>query len=415
MLILTNILLAKSALSLSSIGVYEALIFIGTGVSFFWVSGFARGVLTLYPTLDEKAQQVFFFNVFVLFSGLSCVIGLSFLYFEQAIITALTDYETLPYFPLLCIYLCINTPTYLVEYIYLLNNKPRQIVGFGLFAFGLHVLVVTVPIFLGFSLQESFYGLIGLAILKWLWLVGLLFRYGRLGVNWGLLKSFTVLSLPLILNMVVTGSADYIDGFILLQYFDEDTFAIFRYGAREFPLTLALTTAFSAALIPQIAQNQAAGLATIRQKSMRLMHILFGSSIVLMLTSPILFPLVFREGFQESAVIFNLYLLILISRVVFPQTILIGYQKTGIIFYFSIIELGINVGLSLLLLNTMGWLGIAIATVIAYITYKLMLTIYVHFRLGIRVQEYLNLRWYSLYSGLLLVSFVVSWLVFYEK
>ncbi len=406
--ILTNILLAKSVLSLEEIGSYETLIFLGTGISFFWVSGLLKGMLTTYPDLNEAERRSFFFNVFLVFVAMSLLVTSIFFLFKNAIITGLTNYETLPHYELLCLYVLLNTPTFLVEYIYLLTEQPRKIVAFGLYAFGLYVLAVVVPVLLGFGVAGALWGLIILAFTKLVWTLILLLRYATFQLRFDLLRPYLWLSFPLILNILVAGGAEYIDGVIIHRFFDSGTFAVFRYGARELPLALALTTAFSSALIPRIAADLQTGLQEIKEKSQGFMRWLFLISIVLMFAAPILFPIVFNPNFKDSALIFNIYLLLLCSRVLFPQTILIGQKKTGFILWVALIELVINVGLSLILVQTMGLTGVAWATVIAFACEKIMMISYNHFKLNIPLSAYLNIKIYLLYCLLLVGSFFVA-------
>ncbi len=410
-IILTNILLAKSTLALADIGVYETLMFLATGATFFWVSGLLKGMLTTYPPLNKEEKRQFLFNAFLTFQVLSALTAGLFFIFEENILRLFTDYHSLPHFHLLCLYLLLNIPTYLVEYIYLLTKQPKGIVKFGFFAFTSHIIVVALPIFLGYTLQESFYGLIVLALFKYLWMLTLLLKNSQIAYRPQLITPFLLLSIPLIINLLVAGGAEYIDGIIIQHYFDKETFAIFRYGAKELPLALALTGAFSAALIPAIAQNLEEGVEQIKAKSRQMIHLLYLVSIALMLLSPYLFPLVFSSDFQESAWVFNLYLLVLTSRVWFPQTILIGQKKTAAILWISIIELFVNVGLSLLLVNIWGIYGIALATVIAYMLDKILLAIYTYKIFGIKPSQYLDIRLYTIYSLALVGSFFMS--IFY--
>jgi len=407
-IILINILLAKSYLDMSDIGIYETLIFLGTGITFFWVSGLLKGMLAVYPGLDAVQRQRFFFNVFLLFAGMSFLMASFYYLCQPLIIRLLTDYTALPYFNLLCVYILLNTSTYLVEYIYLLTDQPKKIVWFGLIAFGTQLLAVTVPIFLGYSLEMSFYCLIGMALLKLLWLFYVLTKYSIMKVDVDLLKPYLLISLPLVVNILVVGGAEYVDGILIHRYFDEEAFAVFRYGARELPLSLALAGAFSSALIPTIADNLKDGLHLIKVKSRHLIHILYGVSIVLMLLSPVLFPVVFRPEFSESALIFNIYLLLLISRVLFPQTVLIGKQETRMILWISIAELLLNIGLSILLIQYFGLAGVAFATVVACLFDKVALAIYLQSKFSIAIHEYLDVKLYGVYSVLLIVSFLVS-------
>ncbi len=406
--ILTNILLAKSILSIDDIGIYETLIFLGTGISFFWVSGLLKGMLTSYPKLNEQEKQEFFFNVFLVFLGMSLLVTSVFYCFEQSIINGLTNHKYLPFYNLLCLYVLLNTPTFLVEYIYLLTNQPRQIVSFGIYAFGMYVLVVILPVLFGFGVKGALLGLITLAITKLGWTIVLLTQYARFRFNWTILRPYLWLSFPLVLNILVAGGAEYIDGIIIHRFFDSETFAIFRYGARELPLALALTTAFSTAMIPVVAEDLKTGLQSIKEQSATFVRWLFIISIALMLLAPILFPIVFNPDFKGSALIFNIYLLLLCSRVLFPQTILIGQEKTGIILWVALIELCINVGVSLILVQTMGLAGVAWATVIAFAAEKIMMISYNYFKLNIPLSAYLNIKMYSIYSLLLIASFFLS-------
>ncbi|MEM6725136.1 MAG: hypothetical protein AAF598_13945 [Bacteroidota bacterium] len=406
--ILINILLAKSYLSLEEISVFETLMFLSTGLSFFWVSGFLKGLLPIFPGLSERDQAAFLFNAFLLFLLVSLGVTGLFWTFHDPVIRFLTEREDLPYLSWLCLYLVVNTPTYLVEYYYLLKDKPLMIVAFGLFAFGGSILAVCIPIYLGYSLLVSFQCLLVLGLAKFTWLVILVSRFGRFEINWDLLRPYLLLSFPLILNVLVSGGAEYIDGVIVHRFFDDELFAVFRYGARELPLSLALATALSAALIPQITKDMKAGMAELKVRSLRLMHLLFSISIVLMLTSPFLFPLVFNPDFALSALIFNVYLLILSSRMLFPQTILISLKYTQIILSISVLELILNVSFSLLFVQTMGLVGIAWATVLAYMVDKLLLCLYLFWKEGIAPAEYLEWRWLLLYTALLVISYWVS-------
>lgn len=407
-IILINVLLAKSYLDISDIGIYETLIFLGTGITFFWVSGLLKGMLAIYPGLSGEKRQVFFFNVFLLFAGMSILMASFYYLCQPLVLRLLTDYSALPFFNLLCIYILLNTSTYLVEYIYLLTDQPKKIVWFGILAFSAQLLAVTVPIFLGFGLEMSFYCLIAMALLKLLWLLFVLSVYSKLSIDFELLRPYLLISLPLVANIFVVGGAEYVDGILIHRYFDKEAFAVFRYGARELPLSLALAGAFSSALIPTIADNLADGLEQIKSKSRQLIHLLYGVSIVLMLVSPVLFPIVFRPEFTKSALIFNIYLLILISRVLFPQTILIGKQQTRVILWISIAELIINVLLSILFIYYFGLAGVAFATVIACLFDKVALAVYLRSRFEIGIQQYLDVKLYALYSLALIAAFAIS-------
>jgi O-antigen/teichoic acid export membrane protein len=207
----------------------------------------------------------------------------------------------------------------------------------------------------------------------------------------------------------MSGSAQYIDGFIITSYFDDATFAVFRYGAREFPLAVLLANAFSSSMLPGFANKSALqeNLTLIRQKSSKLALWLFPLSGILMLASHEAFPLVFNVSFSGSATIFNIYLLLIVSRLLFPQTILVGLQKNKAILWASLIEITTNVALSLWFVQFWGLPGVAYGTVCAYLIEKMILMIFVRRTCEIRVSEYLDVKRHIVYSLLLSAVFIV--------
>ncbi len=408
--ILTAVLLAKSRLDPQQIGVYEILLYIGYTISFFWTTGLIQGFLSHFPKQPPNQQAAFFFNAYITFLVISAFLTGICLAFEPAVLTFFTRQESLPYFSLFVIYLFFNLPTLLLEYFFLLKNWPKLILFFGMLTFGVQVMVIVGPIFLGFGFKYSFIGLIVLAGLKHMILLGFLLLNAQLKISFPLVREWLLLSFPLLLYAFMGGATQAFDNWLVNFKYpgDEEIFAIFRYGARELPLAITLTSTFSNALIPVVAENLTKGMRTIKQRSIKLMHLLFPVSIMLMLTSRWLFPVVFNPVFAASAVIFNVLILITISRLIFTHTILIGIGKSQVMVYVSLIELAINVIASLWLVEYYGLWGIAMGSVIAFTMEKVLQVCYLWWTQGIAIQQYLHLKWFVFYSGLLLLSFAVS-------
>lgn len=405
--ILTSIAMAKSGISLPAIGIYEALMLIGGTFTFFWMTGLLNGLLSYYPKLERENQRHFVFKLFFLILIMSMAVGYLIWISRGWITTNMTNLSHLPHYEWLCLWIAINLPTFLIEYLYILLNRSRWMVLFGIYSFGGQFLVVITPLLLGYSLEVSFVGLFILAITKFIWLLILLYSEARIHWRFTQLFPYFWIALPIIIYTLVGGVMSYIDGVIIMKYFDESQFAIYRNGARELPLSMALLNAMSAALIPNISTHLTSGLQQIKHRTRNLMYPLFGISIVLMLISEWAYPLVFSADFASSAVIFNIYLLILISRILLPQTILIGLKKTNIILYASITEAMLNLGLSLLLIQPLGLGGVAIATAVAFMVEKLILILYNKYTLNIQLSAYLDIQRYLVCTILLITSFLV--------
>lgn len=403
--ILTSIAMAKSGITLSEIGIYEALMLVGASFTFFWMTGLLHGVLSVYPNLSEEEKPKLIFNIFTLFAVLSVTVTFLMWLFSQSITAGMTNFEYLPHFHWLCIWLAINLPTFLVEYIYILQNRPKWMVIFGVYSFLGQFLVVVIPLFLGWSLEISFIGLVILAATKFVWLLFILKNNSTINWSFQRLQPYWLIALPIVLYTLIGGVMNYVDGVIIMKYYDEEQFAIYRNGAREFPIALALLNAMSAALIPNISEHLASGLGQIKHRTRNLMYPLFGASVVLMFVSEWAYPIVFSADFSDSAYVFNVYLLALISRILLPQTILIGLKKTKTILTASVLEISLNLGLSLLFIQEFGLVGVAMATVIAFSIEKVFLILYNHYRLHIPLKDYLDVPRFVVCSFLLLASY----------
>ncbi len=406
--ILIAILLAKSVLSGAEIGNYEQLWYVGNTLSFFWVAGLIQGLLTFFPDLKPEEQKGFFFDsylIFLLISGFICSL---LLLFEQPITHFFTGQDQLDYFRLFIAFVFFNWPTYLLENYYLLHKRAWPIIHFAVLAFLGQVVVVVLPLFLGYDFVVSFYALIVLAVVKHAWLLIYLLQSSTFIFQWTKIRAWTVLAFPLVLYALLGGLNTAFDNWLVNWFYqgDQEKFAVFRYGARELPLALAMASAFSTAMLPEVAANTEESLQTIRRRSLTLFHLLFPVSILLLLTSHWFFPIVFSPEFEGSIVVFNTYLLIIISRLIFSRTLLMGLKDNNMVLLISILELALNVILSIIFIRIWGLAGLAMATVIAYTAEKLLISWYLYGKYGISLNQYTDLKWYFGYSILLVLSFV---------
>jgi len=229
--------------------------------------------------------------------------------------------------------------------------------------------------------------------------LGLLAKYAEFKLDSTFIQTFLITAGPLMAATLLSGSAEYLDGFIVSKYFDEGTFAVYRYGAKEFPLVLLMANAFSNGMVPKVVQlGLKDAVETIKKESLKLMHFFFPVSIGFMVLSDWAYPRLFNADFTESAAVFNVYLLLVVSRLVFPQTLLIGLKKTKTIMLIAGLELAVNFGLSILFVQQFGLVGIAFATIIASVLDKLVLILMLKKSEGISPTSYWPWKWHLGYS-----------------
>ena len=407
--ILIGILLAKSGLPTGQISIYEALLFVASLFCFFWIVGGQNALLQLFPKLNEKTQARAIFNIYFLFTVLG-IITAAVLFFSKTFINQyLTSFGDLPFLDLLALFLLFNCPTFLIQYYYLLLKKFKAIVVFGVISFSLQLTVVIAPVYLGMTLREVMLGLIFWAALKYCWGMMVVAKYGSWRFDVAFLKIYFPLFWPLLLFGLVGKGSDYVSGLVVTTLFtDENAFAVFRYGAREFPLAVLMVGALASSMIPEVAANADAGLQRIKDSTRLLSRWLYPISMASILASPFVFPVVFNADFKESAYIFNIFTLLLMSRILMPQVVAMGHQKNYILTVAALVEMAMLAALSWWWGSLFGLRGVAYATAVAFMVDRLILVGYNWKVLNIPPQRYIHLKSYLLYNFLLIVVFFVS-------
>jgi hypothetical protein len=416
--LIISIVFTKSHLTRAEIGQWEMFMFIGGLMTFFWVTGIIQSLLPLYhrnktyrkigDNGTTKSPEIF--NAFLLL----CFFSLLFFILGHSLKNNFSVFHlsgNVPFINLLLVYILLSSPVCLIEYIYLLNNRSYRIFQYGLITFTAQMIMIIAPIISGKDIIWSIWGLLGITGIRWIWLIILLRRYTEMKISVEFMKEHLYLGAPLILTSLISGSAQYTDGVIISTvYRDPATFAWFRYGAKEFPLVLMLANGLNNAMLPEFStrERMKISLAKIRVKSKRLMNLLFPIVMLIMLFTRWLYPRMFNPEFQKSADIFLIYSLLIIPRLVFPQTIIVGRKKTHITLFAAILELAINIPLSLLMIK---WgyniVGVALSTFAVYTIGKVFLAGYVWIKMHIKPYEYIPVRLFAFYSLLIGILFIL--------
>lgn len=416
--LIISIVFTKSHLTSYEIGQFEGFTFVAGFVTFFWVTGIIQSLLPLYnrnktyrkvgdigPTKSPEIFNAFlllcFFSLLLFILGHSLKDNYSFFH----------NRGNVPFINLLLLYILLSSPVCLIEYIYLLNNRSFRIFQYGLYTYVAQLILIITPLLLGKDIIWCIYGLLAITGIRWVWLIILLRRYTEMKVSVEFMKEHLYLGTPLIITTLISGSAQYIDGAIIgAVYRDPAQFALFRYGAKEFPLVLMLANGLNSAMLSEFSTREMMkeSLEKIKIQSTKLMHFLFPATLVVMLFARWAYPIMFRAEFSKSSSVFLVYSLMVIPRLVFPQTIIVGRKKTQITLVAAVIELAINIPLSLLMLKWgYGLVGVALSSFISYSLNNIFLVIYLWVKMKIRPSEYIPLKIYALYSFLVAALFIL--------
>lgn len=399
-LVITGIILAKAGFSTTDIGVFETLILISGVSSFFWLNG----LLNTYIVRSQQAKSAPTKDVLVLIGGITLIICLILVALNNSVITFFSLSGNMLYW--MIPFIILSNFSFLTEHILLVREQPVSLLLLGV----AHLLVLPLFVLLaainGNEVELVIGAMCVFLFLKNIFLLILLqpeFKKKQKLMAGALLTG----ALPLIGSYFFGGISIYADGMMVNYFFEKSEFAVYQYGAREFPLSLLMANAFGMVMVRYLSSNRPEGLERTKTGSLQLWHQLFPLAIILMVTSPYIFPVVFNEQFANSYIYFNIYLLLLIPRLIFPQSILIAEGKTPVQLYISIAEFSINIIASLLLMQIMGLPGIAFGTLIAYSFEKITMVIYLQ-RKKIPLSDYLHVKWYLAYSIALISVFLMS-------
>ena len=405
--VLTGVVLAKSSLSTSEIGQWELLLYVGTTLTFFWVNGLLQSISGLHARVPENSRKAVIYNSFFVFCIIAALVFLVLVAGKASILQLITGVPNVPYLGWYALFLLFNLPSYPLEYVYLLRQKPYSIVAWGSFSFGFYLLALGIPVLYGYGLETGVKALSGLALIKFLWTLREISGFRLEWPDWPLIRQYTGFAVPLVMSSVVSNFMLIFDNWLVNWYYqDPAVFAVYRYGARELPLVPALLFALGASLVPVIAGNQAHGLAVLKRRTTGMMHTLFPLTALAMLTSEWWFPIVFNSNFRESAGLFNIYLLTLCSRVLLPSAILLSKGDTRPVFRTSLIEMAVKLVLGLVFIHFFGLPGLAFSVVISFWVEKIGLILVLEKKHGIKTADWVDWRWYLGYSTGLLALFV---------
>ena len=404
---LVSVIMVKSALPPDDLGHYEIFFFMATSLTFFWSSGIVNALFAWTPKMDAFEKDKFISQAIWLVTTVNLILCVVVVIFSKHIFEFFSLTWSLNLLWLLIIYIFVSVPVILIDAILYLQVKTKSLLRYTHWSQALLLMVVLLISLYKPDIQVFIIGVVIVYVARYLYLVFYLINWRSGFLQWAKVKPFLVFSGPLVVTVLLGYGMDMIDGWFVTHYFDASYFPIFKYGAREMPLSVLLFSSLSVAMIPLISQS-GTGTILLKQKVTNLMHWLFPLSGVLMVISPIVFPLAYSPVYSDAAFIFNIYLLVLVSRVLLPQAICLAHHRTQIVVWSGILEIIVNVVLSFWWMQYWGIFGLAMATVVAYFVQKVMLIIYIQTKLQIKLSEYLDLKVYLVYSSSLIALFMIT-------
>lgn len=178
------------------------------------------------------------------------------------------------------------------------------------------------------------------------------------------------IALPTGLSNMVGIINQELDKLIIAGSFTVAQFARYANGAMEIPLLGTIVSSVSTVLMPEFTRRfgdgDRRGVLTLWHDSVCTVGLMqFPVLIFFGVYATDVIVLLFSDTYRESAIVFQIYILASVPRLTWYGTLLVAIGRNKAPLYGSLVALAINVVLNVLLIQWIGFLGPAIATVLA--------------------------------------------------
>ncbi|MEN9522581.1 MAG: hypothetical protein RL065_958 [Bacteroidota bacterium] len=405
--LLISILLAKAGASTGLIGSYEYLLMIGGAVSFSWLGGF----LTFYISKTEIKSHAFWYKktfnfLFIANVIVAVAMVLVYMFFKNSFFANVSTTT----FSLFIVYHFANNQSYINEHYLLSTDNQKHLLHYGL----LNFFLILVGAGFGFYYISGLNGLlIGLAFVSIIKMIYSIIIYVQQNDSIQIQKaevlSFLTQGLIISLSILLGSMGDYIDEFLVNFFYGNETYAVYKIGAREFPLLQLLTNSLATILIVTVTKESLPDAMKIfKDKTAKLIRTIVPILCILILGSKYLFPFFYNQHFNESAMYFNLYTLLVFSRFLFPQSIIIGLGMNKFLMIASVIECFTHVALSFILMKIFGVKGIIVGFLVSYFIDKILLMFFLYQQKKISPFEYTPVKDYLIGSLMIVVTICLA-------
>lgn len=396
-MILMGIILVKLGVDISIIAIVEGFFFLFNFSRFALLNG-SRAYSFNQLKLSISSSTIFWSAQLLGFiSGLVALMIVNL--FPEAIFDS--DYiEGL--YTWLFISLIFSLSADLFDIYYIQKGSEHKIIRYSIVVFGLQTMILA----LGIRFEEQ----VSTALMWYcLWII-LRWCHGfwlsrSWQIDWIKWVVFVGGVWPLILHALANGLMDYIDSWFVLNFYDPETFALYRFGARELPMIGIMTSAVVSGLL--VIRSEVS--ISFRNQLRRLLVSLTPILCTVVILSPLLFSWVYSDTFRGAAIYFNIYAILFILRILVFQIYFYRAGDYWLLATLSISEILFNIALSLLLMNAMGIIGIPIATVLTEFAYRMVLMFIARVKYKIDLTAHVPWSIYASCCIALLVSFILSY------
>ena len=404
----TLVALARLGLGTEAVGNFESLRYVSYLLTAFWVN--ALGTAYLRVRRDAaSAERWYVFYLLVALLGGVIVFGL-FAYALPALGGLLLDNAALEFGLAFGTFTLGSVAGTAVEQEAIGDGAGARLLAYSVTSNGLQLALLLGPLAAGLPVYLAMWGLAATAVYRLAWVALRFWRKrdtllpprAERRTFW---SSASRLSLYGLGGIGVLAVDHALVGYRSAQ--PDTAIALWRYGAQELPLVSGVVAGLGATALAEAGAGMSHTLASLRRRVGRLTWIVLPVAIAITASSAWWFPRLLTPEFAPAHIVFNTMLLIVPTRLLVTTPQLVSLDQEGLMLRVGVLELLVNVGVSLALVGSLGMLGIALGTVVAYafekVCYVLMLS-----RRGVAVASYLPLGLWLALTSLLVAVYVLA-------
>ncbi|MDI6704430.1 MAG: oligosaccharide flippase family protein [bacterium] len=373
MAILIGIILVR-VFTKSDYGSYRQVWLVVGTFSMISLMGIPKSVFYFIPKLDDQKRKGFILQTIILLFLIGSILTLILYLFSSFIGSRFNNPSLVKLLKIFSLYPMFSIPIQYLRNLLISLDKHKMAAIFPLLKEVIFLIFVLVPAILGYPLVTVFISVLIFSfltlIIVLLYTFTILFGKLRFDGIFSTLRPQIGYSIPLGLSGILEKISRELDKFVISFFYLSDRFAIYSIGAIQIPLVTTLRSSIGSVLLPKLVelydQEKTKGFIKLWHESIRKTAIIVLPIFAfLFVTAEQFITFLYTNDYLESTGPFRIYLFSIPYRVTNFGYILMAMGYSKFILIGSIIFILSNLLLNIFFIHLIGFLGPALATIIA--------------------------------------------------
>jgi len=386
-----SIILSKFFFQSQKLSEYETIVLTVSTYVFFWNTGFVRFFHSYFSNYHKDNRNIFISEIFKYSIMIGSITACAYIIFSW-------NFNFLNLFIGLKILTSVAANP--IEYYWLSQKKHKKVILEILLYFSIFI----VWTFYSYLYKDFVTMLIGWILLD---LIKIFFFAVDIPifVRTNFKKNFLISIIFLSIGALLSGGVEYVNFWLVKNYYSDIEFLIYRYGAREVPFSSLISFSLSATLTAQISSNSIS-MEKIYTKIKKLIHLTFPVTIGFLIFSKYLFQIFYGNSLINAYKVFDVFLLFNVTRVLLFDVYLLANQKHSFFLVTSMVEL--------LIVSLVSFCGIVLQWKVEFLAFSVLIAYSVERlvilwklrQIKIPTQSFYPWSWWSFYTFMLFFLYV---------